>query len=170
MNSQRWFFLLYLFIAPLIVAFSQASILEFPTVDVVRGSDYDPLARIFYFPTLIGFFLLALGVLTTSILETIKRRDIPRKYASPVWMLSALVFLFLFWFGVNLSQRSVIIEYLGSLNPSRSPILGMFYLPTTPEIFPKMGFLPYYTTIVVGILAVLFTMAYCYTLFVDKHR
>ena len=62
----------------------------------------------------------------------------------------------------------MIIEYLDGINPKRSPFLGMFYLPTTPEIFPKMGFLPFYTTISVGVLGMLLTIAYCYRVLVEK--
>src|SRR5688572_23235598 len=152
MNTQRWFFLLYLLIAPVIVAVSQASILEFPTSDALTGSSYDPFPRIFYFPALIGFFLLEIGAVTTSILATIKRRNVPRAFGNTILVLSPLVFLFLFWFGINLSQRTVIVEYLNTVNTHQLPILGMFYLPGAPEIFPKLGFLPFYVVIAIGIL------------------
>jgi hypothetical protein len=162
MNTKRRFFLSYLFIAPIIVAVSQASVLEFQTRNL--------FPEIFYFPILIGLFLLTIGALTTSVFETIKHKDIPDKYGWPIWVLSLLAFLYLFWFGINLSQRMVIVDYLDAINPTRSPFLGIFYLPTTPQVYPKMGFLPFYTIIVVGVIAALATVAYCHILFMKKRR
>jgi len=168
MNTQKWFFLLYLFIAPVIVAVSQASILEFPTIDALSGSTYDPFPRIFYFPALIGLFLLQFGAITTSILATIKDRNISRRFGTVIRVLSPLAFLYLYWFGINLSQRTVIVEYLNAVNTHQLPLQGMFYLPGMPEIFPKLGFLPFYVVIAIGIGGLLATILQSYLLLVEK--
>ncbi len=170
MNTPRWFFLLYLFIAPIIVAVSQASILEFPTVSALTGLPYDPFPRIFYFPALIGFFLLEIGAITTSILATIKYRNIPRGFGIVIRVLSPFIFLFLFWFGINLSQRTVILDYLNAVNTHQLSLLGMFYLPGMPEVFPKLGFLPFYVIIAVGIIGLLATIVQSYVVLVEKSR
>jgi hypothetical protein len=168
MNTQRWFFLLYLFIAPVIVAVSQASILEFPTINALTGSTYDPFPRVFYFPALIGIFLLQIGGITTSILANTKQKDIPRQFGNAIRVLSPLIFLYLFWFGINLSQRTVIVEYLNTVNTHQLPLQGMFYLPGMPEIFPKLGFLPFYVVLAVGIGGLLVTILQSYLLLVEK--
>jgi hypothetical protein len=168
MNTQRWFFLLYLFIAPIIVAVSQASILEFPTVNALSGSTYDPFPRIFYFPALIGLFLLQVGAITISILATIKDRNVSRRFGNAIRVLSPLAFLYLFWFGINLSQRTVIVEYLNTVNTHQLPLQGMFYLPGMPEIFPKLGFLPFYVVVAVGIGGLMAMIVQSYLLLVKK--
>jgi len=168
MNTQRWFFLLYFFVAPVIVAVSQASILEFPTINALTGSTYDPFPRVFYFPALIGIFLLQIGGITTSILANTKQKDIPRQFGNAIRVLSPLIFLYLFWFGINLSQRTVIVEYLNTVNTHQLPLQGMFYLPGMPEIFPKLGFLPFYVVLAVGIGGLLVTILQSYLLLVEK--
>ncbi len=170
MNSQRWLFLLYLIISPILVAVSQAFILEFPPVTALTGSPYDPFPRIFYIPALTGLLLLATGAMATSILETLKRADIPAARGNVIRILAPLVFLYLFWFGINFSQRSVIMEYLNARHTQQLSMLGMFYLPGLPEIFPKLGFLPFYVILVLGVVGVLATIAQCYVILADRSR
>jgi len=168
MNSRRWYFLLYLFIAPIIVAVSQAIILEFPVVTKSTGSPYDPFPEIFYIPGLIGLVLLAAGAMATSILETTNRTNLPRGVGNVLRVLSPLIFLFLFWFGVNLAQRSVIVNYVNVISTNQLSMLGMFYLPGLPEVFPKLGFLPFYTAIVIGVVGLLATVVQWYILSADR--
>jgi hypothetical protein len=168
MNSRRWYFLLYLFIAPIIVAVSQATILEFPLVTKSTGVPYNPFPGIFYVPGLIGLVLLAAGAMATSILETTNRTNLPRGLEGLIRTLSPLIFLFLFWFGVNLAQRAVIVDYVNVTSTNQLSLLGMFYLPGLPEIFPKLGFLPFYTAIGIGVVGLLATTIQWYILFADR--
>jgi hypothetical protein len=168
MNSRRWYFLLYLLIAPIIVAVSQATILEFPLVTKSTGAPYNPFPGIFYIPGLIGLILLAAGAMATSILETANRTSLPHRLGGVIRFLSPLIFLFLFWFGVNLAQRSVIVDYVNVISTHQLSLFGMFYLPGLPEIFPKLGFLPFYTAIGIGVIGLLATVIQWYVLFADR--
>src|SRR5690242_12385397 len=124
MNSQRWLFLLFLIISPILVAVSQAFILEFPPVSALTGSPYAPFPQIFYLPVFTGLLLLAAGAMATSILETLNRTDIPPARGNIIRVLAPLVFLYLFWFGINFSQRSVIMEYLNARHTQQLSVLG----------------------------------------------
>ena len=165
MNTRRWFFLFYLFIAPLMVAFSQVLFLDFPKVNFFTGASYSPFPQIFYVPLWISVVLLTIGVSLTLMLSYLDRRNVLGRYRRTIWVCQSLVLLIVFWFGINLSQRAVIFDYLAAINANGLHFLRMFSLPTVPEVFPKDGYLPFYTAIVTGSVGVIGIIIFYYTLY-----
>lgn len=165
MSIQKWLLWLYLFIAPIVVANAQASVLTFPTIDPFTGASFNPIPRIFLMPFIMGVFILTAGALTTFTLNTVKRKNLSRWLEVIIWISLSSVFIIIFWCGLILSQRTVIFDYLSTLHASRLHFPDIFFLPFTPQVFPKMGFSPYYTSIALGVTGLIGIIIYCYTLF-----
>ena len=165
MSIQKWLFWLYLLITPIIVAYTQASVLTFPTVDPFTGTSYNPVPGIFLMPFIMGVFILIAGTLITFTFNALRRKSLSRSLEIIVWIFLSSVFIIIFWCGLILSQRTVIFDYISTLHASRLHFPDIFFLPFTPQVFPKMGFSPYYTSIALGVAGFIGIVIYFYTLF-----
>jgi hypothetical protein len=170
MRVERLLFGFYLFISPIIVAAVQLSFLTFPTINFFTGASYTPYPQIFYLPIIIGFLLLVFGLLTTFALNYINQKSLFAKHKKVVWVGSPLLFSILFWFGINLSQRAVIFDYLSATNANGLHFLRMFSLPTLPEVFPRNGQIPFYTAVAIGMFGIVVIIANSYVIFHSKSQ
>ncbi|KAA3645665.1 MAG: hypothetical protein DWQ07_12050 [Chloroflexi bacterium] len=159
MKKAQWVLSIFLFFAPLIVALAQISILDFPTKDPFLGIPYSPYPQVLYLPLVVAIVLMILSISTTLALTSRWYGGFSVKLRLLFTTLLIVVNLTLFWFGIDLAQRAVIIEYLAAINANGLHFLSIFTLPIMPELFPDNGEFAFGVTIFIGIVGLVSMIA-----------
>ncbi len=134
MRNLKWLLPIFLFLAPLVVAVAQFSVLEFPTKDYsmldASGENvaYSPYPQVFLYPIRYGFVVAILGTLSSFFLASKRYRALSSKIRLFVLMFLITVSIIVFWICINLAQRAVISEFLSAINANGFDFL-IFFMP-----------------------------------------
>jgi len=163
---MKWILPIYLFLAPLLVSLAQISVLDFPTENpFFMGIPYSPYPQVFYIPIFEGIFLMKLSISGTLILASQWYRELSIKIRFSILILFIAVTIVLFWFGINLAQRMVILEYLTAINANGLHFMEIFMLPIMPKVFPNNSEFPFTVLIMTGVIGLISIPTQYITLF-----
>jgi hypothetical protein len=169
MRNLKWLLPIFMFLAPLIVAVAQISVLEFPTKDYTTldssgdNPAYSPYPQVFFDPIRYGFVLATLGTLTSLSLASKRYQELPSKIKVFILIVSITVSVIMFWICINLAQRAVINEYLSATDANGLHFLVLFISILTPIPYSQPhqasgglhDMVPFVTIIVAGIVGVI---------------
>jgi hypothetical protein len=166
MRNLKWLLPIFLFLAPLVVAVTQLSVLEFPTKDYTmldssgENVTYSPYPQVLIDPIRYGFVLATLGTLTSLSLASKWYRELSSRIRLFILMFSITASVIAFWVCINLAQRAVIGEYLSAIDANGLNFLVLFMSRLTPIPYSAPygnrlhDMVPFATTIVTGIIGV----------------
>lgn len=158
---------IFLFLAPLVVAVAQISVLDFPTKSNMMfdtlGDNlaYSPYPHIFFDPIRFGFILAALSMLSNFFLASKRYQGLPSKIKGFFLVFSITVSVVVFWVCINLAQRAVISEFLSAIDANGLNFLVLFISILTPIPYSAPygnrvnDLVPFVTIISVGIVGVI---------------
>ena len=171
MQYWQWILAVYLCVAPIFVSLAQISVLKFPTENpFFLGMPYSPFPQVFYFPIFESIFFLALSFFTTLALKSQKYRSSSFKIRLNILGFLIVINAIIFWFGINLAQRAVILEYLSAIDANGLHFLRLYMLPIMPEVFPENGEFAFKITMFTGIVGLIGIFTQYFILFNQKNK
>ncbi len=167
MYPPKWRLPLFLLCAPVVTAFAQISVLDFPTTNPLFGNlmSYSPWPQVIYFPLGTGVALAIIGKIITSVLTSKYNISWSGVKKLSILSVSSIFMVITFWLGIYFSQQSIIFEYLVAINANGLHFLRLSKVPIIPEVFPHNVYQAFYIIVIVNLIGAVIIFSFHFFVF-----